>query len=212
MPRPQFHKRNFRYENAWQLEPGFKDVVTDSWNQRVDCSLIPRLNACAEDMTRWSRDHCRKLKTDIEECQRQLHNIRLGTSGEGQVQMVEIRKRMIRLLAQDDAYWLQRAKTHWYRDGDRNTKFFHAFATVRKKVNRILSLEDDTGNKVKDSQGMRMLAQQYFHDLFQRHDSVVTPIIGVVHHSVSAEDNNALTAPFIKDEFYVAMFSMHLDE
>jgi len=107
VPRSQFHKRDFRYENAWQLEPGFKDVVTDSWDQRVDCSLIPRLNACAEDMTGWSRDHCRKLKIDIdiEECRRQLHNIRLNTSGEGQVQMVEIRKRMIRLLAQDDAYW-----------------------------------------------------------------------------------------------------------
>jgi hypothetical protein len=24
-PRPQVYKRNFRYENAWHLEPGFKD-------------------------------------------------------------------------------------------------------------------------------------------------------------------------------------------
>lgn len=59
---------------------------------------------------------------------------------------------------------------------------------------------------------MRMLAQQYFHDLFQRHDSVVTPVIGVVCHSVSTEDNNALTTPFTKDEFHVAMFSMHPDK
>lgn len=124
VPRPQFHKRNFRYENAWQLEPGFKDFVTDSWNQRVDCPLIPRLNACAEDMTGWSRDHCRKLKIDIEECRRQLHNIQVNIFGEGHVQIVEIRKRMVRLLAQDDAFWRQSAKTHWYCDGDVIRSFF----------------------------------------------------------------------------------------
>jgi len=34
---------------------------------------------------------------------------------------------------QDDAYWRQRAKTFWYKDGDRNTKNFHASTTARKK-------------------------------------------------------------------------------
>jgi hypothetical protein len=38
---------------------------------------------------------------------------------------------------------LKRAKSHWYRDGDRNTIFFLASATSRKKVNRIISLDDD---------------------------------------------------------------------
>lgn len=79
-----------------------------------------------------------------------MKNIRLNSSGDGQVQMFELRKRMQRLLSQDDAYWRQRAKTHWYRDGDRNTKFFHASTTARKKVNRIISLDDDAGNKISD--------------------------------------------------------------
>jgi hypothetical protein len=55
---------------------------------------------------------------------------------------------MTQLWLQDDAYWRQRAKKLWYKDGDRNTKFFHASATTRKKANRIMSLEDDNGAKV----------------------------------------------------------------
>jgi len=58
---------------------------------------------------------------------------RLQASGEDQVRMLELRKRMQRLLSQDDAYWRQRAKTHWYNDGDRNTKKFHASATTYGK-------------------------------------------------------------------------------
>ena len=62
---------------------------------------------------------------------------------------------MQRLLSQDDAYWCQRAKSHWYKDGDRNTKFFHASATARKKVNRITSLDDGASNKITNEQDMQ---------------------------------------------------------
>ena len=72
----------------------------------------------------WKKTHCHKLKKDIEVCRKQLQETRLGAIGEDQVHMLELRKRMQRLLSKDDAYWRQRARTHWYKDGDRNTKFF----------------------------------------------------------------------------------------
>jgi hypothetical protein len=126
VPIPQSHvpKRHFRYKNAWQLEPGFKELVTNSWQYHSTSTLMPKLSSCAEDMWVWKKHHCHKLKTDIEECRKQLQETRLGAVGEDQVRMLELRKRMQQLLSQDDAYWRQRAKTHWYKDGDRNTKIF----------------------------------------------------------------------------------------
>ncbi|XP_039687081.1 uncharacterized protein [Medicago truncatula] len=130
---PILTRRNFRYKNAWHLEPGFKDMVTNSWQVYSHNSLIPKMSSCAEEMSVWSKAHCNKLKSEIEDCRWQLQTMRTHTSREEQVQMFELRKRMQRLLAQDDAFWRQHAKTHWYRDGDRNTKFFHASATARKQ-------------------------------------------------------------------------------
>jgi len=117
--RPHLHKRTFGYKNDWQLEPGFKDFVTDSWQHRSEIALLTKLSSCAEDMAGWS--HCHKLKHDIDVSRHQLNNIDLNSSGEGKSQMIELRRKMNRLLAQDDAYWRQRAKAHWYRDCDRNT-------------------------------------------------------------------------------------------
>ena len=119
---------------------------------------------------------------------------------------------MQRLLSQDDAYLRQRAKTHWYKDGDRNTKFFHASATARKKVNLITSLDDDVGNKITNEQDMQDVARQYFVNIFQQQNSDFSSVIDVINPSVSDNDNDMLTTPFTKAEFKDAIFSMHPDK
>jgi len=126
--------------------------------------------------------------------------------------MFELRKCMQRLLSQHDAYWRQHAKTHWYKDGDRNTKKIHASASARKKVNRIISLDDDAGNKITNAHGLCDVAQHYFVNIFQQQTSDFSPVIDVINPSFSAFDNEKLTALFTKVEFRIAIFSMHLDK
>lgn len=122
--------------------------MKESWMLHHDHSVVNHLSKCAEDIYSWSRDHCNSLKKDIDACRKQLCLSRNNNIGADEVQLMSLRKQMAKLLMQDDVYWRQRAKTHWYRDGDQNTKFFHASVTARKKVNRILSLEDDQGVKI----------------------------------------------------------------
>ena len=104
MQRPHLHKCNFRYENAWFSEPGFKELVTDAWQMQNTVSVMPKMVSCAADMLVWSREHCNKLKIDIEECRRQIQNSGLNSTGSGQDQIVILRKKMSRLLSRDDAY------------------------------------------------------------------------------------------------------------
>jgi hypothetical protein len=81
-PLPQHHTRHFRYESAWQLEPDFKELVTNSWKVYSSHTLIPKLSSCVEDMSVWRKTHCHQLKIDIEDCRRQLHNTWLVSSSE----------------------------------------------------------------------------------------------------------------------------------
>jgi len=109
-------------------------------------------------------------------------------------------------------YWRQRAKTHWYRDGDLNTKFFHGTATSRKKVNQILSLETNEVIRTTDDAGMRFVAKSYFEELFEGHESVRSLVINLLNQVIDNEDNIQLTAPFCRAEFKEAMFSMQPDK
>jgi len=75
-PRPHVSQRHFCYENVWHLEPGFKDLVTNSWQEYSTHTIIPKLSSCAEDLSVWKKSHCHKLKTDIEDCRKQLQETR----------------------------------------------------------------------------------------------------------------------------------------
>jgi hypothetical protein len=48
--------------------------------------------------------------------------------------------KLITLLKMQRAYWRQREKIRWIKEGDAGTKFFHAHATLKHRRNTILAL------------------------------------------------------------------------
>ncbi|GAU47653.1 hypothetical protein TSUD_27780 [Trifolium subterraneum] len=87
----------------------------------------------------------------------------------------------------------QRAKTHWLQDGDLNTKFFHATATSWHKINRILSLADDAGNRVTEAPDICNVARDYFVNIFQKQNNTLQLVIDVINPSISAEGDEQLS-------------------
>lgn len=49
-------------------------------------------------------------------------------------QMVEIQDKIHYLLQQEEIWCAERVKTHWLREGDKNTKYFNQKSTQRKKT------------------------------------------------------------------------------
>jgi hypothetical protein len=56
------------------------------------------------------------------------------------------------------------------------------------------------------------VARQYFVNIFQQQDSDFSSVIDVINPSISINDNDMHTTPFIKAEFRDAIFSVHLDK
>lgn len=123
----------------------------------------------------------------------------------------ECRDKLSKLLIQEERFWKQRAKVHWYREGDENTKFFHAMAPARKKRNTVQHFLDVQGNTVSDQEGLSNVACSYFSDLFKSQG--VAPFFVTDHLNVSVNevDNANLLAPFCLAEFREAIMSMSSD-
>lgn len=50
----------------------------------------------------------------------------------------------------DELYWEQQARVNWLRASDKNSSFFHNFALVKKRRNKIKKLKDGLGRIISD--------------------------------------------------------------
>jgi hypothetical protein len=106
-------------------------------------------------------------------------------------------------------FWRQRAHVRWLQSGDKNTAFFHAFASERKKRNTIKILRREDGNWVEGEEKLKEHVENYFLNLFT---STAGPnneeLLQVVTPRVSKEMNESLCAEYTEEEVKEAMFNI----
>ncbi|GAU26876.1 hypothetical protein TSUD_02790 [Trifolium subterraneum] len=204
--------RIFKFENAWLEEPNLNDVVKGGWNRELHNPLLAKLQTCTEDLEVWGAKIRSRFKKSIAEFREEMEQNR-DHSSELCLQKYQLaREKLSLVLKQEEDYWRQRSKTHWLRDGDSNTKFFHAVASARKKKNHITQLSNNDGVMIQEHQGKCNIAKNYFEQLFQQEEGHEDEITCLINHRVSNEDNCSLIREFEIDEFREALFSMHSDK
>lgn len=128
--------------------------------------------------------------------------------------LADTRKELANLIVQEEAYWRQRAKVFWLKDGDFNTHFFHQSALTRRKANRIHKLRNSLGEWVSSPEELSQVVTDYFRDLFSGNGSNAAyyDSISGFPPLVSDSDNLELTKDFTTEEFKEAIMSMNADK
>ncbi|KAL4361211.1 hypothetical protein GQ457_04G014700 [Hibiscus cannabinus] len=109
----------------------------------------------------------------------------------------------------EELFWEQRARVNWLSNGDKNTSFFHQFATTRKRNNAIHDIDNGQGDKVSSTEDILHVASTYFSDLFSKSDTGdASGIYDNIHCRVTHVMNDALLTPFKREEIWVALKSM----
>jgi hypothetical protein len=69
-------------------------------------------------------------------------------------------------LEKEDIRWKQRAKQNWYKNGDRNTQYFHAWANQRRRINRIQRVRDTAGQEWQQPGDVTQAFLHYYQEMF----------------------------------------------
>ncbi|GAU30590.1 hypothetical protein TSUD_392810 [Trifolium subterraneum] len=208
----QQYKYEFKFENSWLKEEDIGEVVNEGWDSGEGNEITQRLSHCAEKLQRWGRRKRKRFKEEIMELEAEMERLRIRNDAPSIAKFIEVQQQHAKSLVQEEAFWRQRAKMHWLKDGDLNTKFFHRSATVRAKVKKIAKLRNDDDEVVTGQQSIQEVVRKYFQILFQPNGGTHEPVLSLISPRVSAEDNATLVAPITKEEIRITLFQMHPDK
>lgn len=92
-------------------------------------------------LSSWGTATFGDFKKKLNNLRRELDRVRRISLGRGpSSEEKKIMERINEVLFQEEIWIKQRSRVNWLRSGDRNTAYFHAFASQRKRMNSISSI------------------------------------------------------------------------
>ncbi|XP_019191056.1 PREDICTED: uncharacterized protein LOC109185569 [Ipomoea nil] len=123
-------RRGFRFEMAWLHDEGCRAVVEKSWGEGRSRGLQECVTLCGDRLTRWGRDRFHKFGEKILCLRKEQLRLRGCTDPVSLAEFQRLEECLTRVELQEDTYWRQRAKQHWLKDADANTRFYHSSPAI----------------------------------------------------------------------------------
>jgi hypothetical protein len=202
-----------RLEAKWLKEEKFREEVVRAWEQAgavAGDSVLARLGRMHSSLHAWDKRILKKPKRRLCKAQRELQKALDGPTSDENEEIAKEKANLIELLLeQDEIYWAQRSRANWLQFGDRNSSFFHSFASARRKKNYIKKLKNDNDVWVEGTENLKPLISDYFTNLFTSEVQATDPaLLQKIQPKVDQLMNERLLAPFTAEEVKKAVFSI----
>ncbi|XP_074341995.1 uncharacterized protein LOC141679392 [Apium graveolens] len=198
--------RAFATEEWWRKFPlWFKEEVSVYWRSLPATNIIPKLMSVSEFMAKWGRAFFHKFRDKVR-CQKEVLNSLVNREDDAGVKLYfEEREKLNELLLHEEVYWKQRAKTFWLQEGDANSRYFHAQASKRRRLNKIPHLINDEGLRVEGQEEMNTMTNEYFTNIFTASETLSEKEAIVDQHIITETQNERLVADVSFEEFTEAV-------
>jgi hypothetical protein len=157
----------------------------------------------------WSHASFGHVRQEIRKLERQLKTIRLSPwRADGIEAARKVESRLCELFEREEIMARQRSRVIWLREGDRNTAFFHACASTRRRTNRIRALVREDGSRCEDLHEIKGMAETFYGDLFSSEPCDSEAVLDSIQAKVTNEMNAELTKSYTDLEIKTSLFQM----
>ncbi|KAL2248481.1 UNVERIFIED_CONTAM: Retrovirus-related Pol polyprotein from type-2 retrotransposable element R2DM [Sesamum indicum] len=176
----------FRFFNMWAEHPDFLSTVEQRWNLHVEGTqqfiLCKRLKALQAELKTFNMQHYSHISTRakeadlaLQDAQNQLENnpgnVRLRES------LGDLRRKAVFLAEAERNFFYQKAKIHYLKEGDRNTKFFHDMVKRNAARKSITAVTRADGTIITSADAIAQEFVDYY-----------TTLLGTESHTIPVDD------------------------
>lgn len=163
----------FIFQRMWVDHPDFSSLVANDWSSPVTGSpgmvLHKKLARLKKTLTHWNWNSFgnlfvrkREVQADIQKLESQLQQ---GWADSVHQEWESRSRELVQIEAWENEMLCNKARLDWARDGDRNSKYFHAVIRERRK-RKLTQLTLANGDITTSPSEIGRLAVEFFSDLF----------------------------------------------
>lgn len=155
-------KKNFCYETMWETHETWQNSITTSWNEvqpgaRLE-DIHKKLSVLSEDLESWSHNTFGSVRKEIKWLKSELESLRNDPQRTRLSHLeIKLNDQLVEMYHREELMWRQSARIEWLSAGDKNTKFFHMRASLRRKKNMIKAFSNALGIQVDDPSDLKVV-------------------------------------------------------
>ncbi|XP_075087628.1 uncharacterized protein LOC142169637 [Nicotiana tabacum] len=181
-------KKAFRFLNFWIKNNTFKDLVRENYHVNFSANLFimfnHKLKKLKKALTVWSRatygDIFQKIASLEEVVMVHEAQFEAFPTQENRERLQKVQAEMIRYLAIEEEFWIHKLGMQWFKDRDRNTKFFHIQVNGRRKRHHLKRIQNSARNWIEEEDEMAEEAVRFFKDQFT--ETTIPSAFGIIDH------------------------------
>jgi hypothetical protein len=199
------------------MEEECKEVIANAWNSEVVegrpmFQVVEKLKGCRGSLIAWSKVKFGFLASTIKHKRVQLQNLLIAFLGNESPDIRLLQDELNVLLEKEEVYWRQRSRVAWMKEGDKNTKFFHAQCNEQRQQNCIKGLRDGQGVWQTEKSRIADVAVEYFQNIFTSTTpqmSLISTCLEGMERVIDEDMNNLLLEDFTSSEVSQALKQMY---
>ena len=175
--------------------------------------VTSKIKNCRLALSKWKNRFQTNSRQKIENIQFQLSELKKSTGSTRNGFKASLKRQLKDAYQEEEQYWQQKSRIQWLREGDKNTKYFHALVQGRRRRNRLNKLQRDNGTWTEGEEELCKEMEDYYRNLLNGNEGGdLTEVLDGIPHSITDEMNENLLKPVLEDEITSVVFSMNPDK
>ncbi|GER32750.1 RNA-directed DNA polymerase (reversetranscriptase)-related family protein [Striga asiatica] len=206
------HKR-FVFNSSWLKLEGIQEAVENGWQGDVEGTAMYQVHQKVKNtrmaLLAWHKPMHRNNAVVIKHLTGILEEMRCEGPDRNWKAWNSLKTELDSAHQAEEQFWRLKSRVLWLKAGDRNTKYFHAATSQRRRTNTISKLVTNEGVVCDTQETMKHHISDFYSTMFTSEGSRDgEELLQQIPYSISDAVNNELIKPVLEEEIKTALFNM----